>query len=170
MNRGLGTGFVCVTEGNKHTKSNLHPGCQGVSVCVCVWNVCVPLCGTRVTHSPFFFPLLRTAPHLHIAAGVTVTELLVSESAGSLTNRSFRLSDGITGSAAALLWHTCHLEQKGPGLFRGVCVCACMCVCVFWNSEWCKVLLHFHWGWHHSCWVDTPALVKCFLHTCHFHH
>lgn len=42
MNGGLGTGFVCGTESNKHTMSNLHLCCGGVSVCLSIptW-ICV---------------------------------------------------------------------------------------------------------------------------------
>lgn len=82
MNGGLGTGFVYGTEGNKHTMSNLHLGCQGVSLCVKA-SLHVSPCKMRVTHSPFSSFENRSVftPFSRWDCGRAFT-LSVSESAG----------------------------------------------------------------------------------------
>lgn len=89
MNGGSRTGWVCDTEGNKQSMSNLHLICLCVSehllVCLCVnldWHI-----------HPLSSP--RADPRSHKAA-VSEHFLSVSESGGELTNRSFSLSGGIT--------------------------------------------------------------------------
>lgn len=54
MNGGLGAGFVCGTEGNKHTMSNLHLGCRGVSVCLSI-STCITVWTESDTFTLFFY-------------------------------------------------------------------------------------------------------------------
>lgn len=95
MNGGLETAFVCATEGNKHTMSNLYLGRRGVSVHVRV-SAHVSLCKLSVTHSPFSsFDNSPTFTQCSWHSNEWVLVLSVSESASKLTNRSFSLSVGI---------------------------------------------------------------------------
>lgn len=112
MKGGLVTGFVCGTESNKHTLSNVHLRCQGVSVhlntsaCVSVWTE---------WHIHLFL-LMRADTRLDNAAGVTVRELLSSHSLSqpaSWLNRSFRLPGEI---ARFLIWIS--LTHLSPGARR----------------------------------------------------
>lgn len=72
MNGGLGTDFVSATEGNKHTMSNLHLGCGGVTVCL---SICTRIYVNRLWNiHPFI--LLRIDLCLHNAAGVAMSDTL----------------------------------------------------------------------------------------------
>lgn len=113
MNGGLGTGFLCGSESDKHSMSNLHLGGWNASVSE---HLHVYRCVNWDWHSRPFL-LLWWDPHLQNAASVTsewALLLWVHESAGELTNRSISLSGGIIRFPVPLLWHTCHLKLAAP--------------------------------------------------------
>ncbi len=130
MNRGLGTGFVCGTEGNKHTMSNLHLGCLCVSE-----HLHVYLCVNWEWHiHPFL--LLSLDQCLHNAAGVTVSELSSSRSVSQLASWLTGHSICRLGSPGSCHAAVTHLSPGARGTELHRCVCAGACVFVQ-SRKWC---------------------------------